>query len=259
MNAIYKIIFLSLLLIVNTVNANEQQQTLIVNLPSVSVNLTYPSPVRLSQVLSDAEATIQNKAKFSTFWLAAQLLEPGNNIQITKLKNELIEQLKRLGKTKPETKIKADLLIEFINTHTFNYRHFISLDYDLVRIQSQLDPLLKGHFILQTPERSNQIRIVGGKDINQHVEQIAHRAINDYLKLIHLPDTSNTSTVYIIQPDGIVNKASNGNWNNAATFFAPGATLFIGFEALPTQFTSLNQKIADLLRYLPPLTVAGTI
>ena len=60
-------------------------------------------------------------------------------------------------------------------------------------------------------------------------------------------------------PIGIANKASNTNWNNTATFFAPGSTLFIGFETLPTQFTSLNQKIADLLRYLPPLTVAGTI
>jgi flagellar biosynthesis regulator FlaF len=259
MKCIYKIIFLSLLLIVNTVNANEQQQTLTVNLPALSVNLTYPSPVRLSQVLSDAEATIQNRANFSTFWLAAQLLEQSNNTQVTELKNKLIEQLNQLSQIEPETKTKADLLIEFINTHRFNYRHFITLDNDLVRIQNQLDPLLKGHFILETPVRSNQIRIVGGSKINQQVDQIAHRSIEDYLKSISLPKTSQTSFFYIIQPDGVVNKASNAYWDNTATFFAPGATLFIGFDSLPAQFPSLNQQIADLLRYLPPLTVAGTI
>jgi len=259
MNAIYKMIVLSLLLLVNTTNASEPQTQLIVHVPSLSLNLTYPSPVRLSQVLSDVETNIQSKGSFSIFWLAAQLLEQKNNEKITKLKNELIAQLTHLSQAKPKTKIKADLLIKFIQTNDFNYRHFINLDNDLVRIQNQFNPLLKGHFILETPVRSNQIRIVGGKEIKQREELIAHRSIADYLKTIPLPITSQTSFVYIIQPDGVVNKASNNYWNNITTFLAPGATLFIGFDKLPAEFASLNQKIANLLRYLPPLTVSGTI
>lgn len=259
MNAIYKIIIVGLLLVVNATRASEPQAPLTVHLPALSLNLTYPSPVRLSQVLSDTQASIQTKGNFSVFWLAAQLLEPNKNEQVTVLKNELITQLTRLSQTKPKTKVKADQLIKFIHANDFNYRHFISLDNDFVRIQPQLDPLLEGHFILKTPGRSDQIRIVGGKEINQRVEQIAQRSIADYLKSIPLPDTSNTSFVYIIQPDGVVNRASNVYWQHTATFFAPGATLFIGFDALPTQFASLNQQIADLLRYLSPLTVPGTI
>ena len=259
MYTIYKAIILGLLLIVNVTHASEPQAPLTVHLPTLSLNLTYPSPVRLSQVLSDTQAAIQSKGNFPVFWLAAQLLEPKNKKQITVLENELISQLILLGQAEPQTKIKADLLIKFIHTNDFNYRHFISLDNDLVRIQPQLDPLLKGDFILKTPGRSDQIRIVGGKEVNQRVEQIAQRSIADYLKSIPLPDTSNTSFVYVIQPDGVVNRASNVYWQNTATFFAPGATLFIGFDALPTQFASLNQQIADLLRYLSPLTVPGTI
>jgi len=259
MNCIYKVLFLSLLLIANAANASEPESPLVVNLPALSLNLTYPSPVRLSEVLSDTEKTIQNEEHPPVFWLAAQLLEKNKNSQIMQLKSDLIAQLIHLGQIDPRTKSKADHLITFIENNEFNYRHFINLDNDLIRIQDQLHPLLSGSLTLLTPPRANQIRLIGGQVKNQQLTHHAHFTVDDYLQLISLPKESDISSVYIIQPDGFVDKVNNAYWNKTASFFAPGATLFIGFKHLPSQFSSLNEHIADLLRYLSPLTVVGTI
>jgi len=230
-----------------------------VNLPALSLNLTYPSPIRLAQVLADTEKTIRNKGKAPVFWLAAQLLDKNKNPQIMQLKSDLITQLIHLGQLDQSTKIKVSYLIAFIENNAFNYRHFINLDNDLTRIQDQLNPLLTGDLTLLTPPRTNQIRIVGGQVKNQQLPHIAHYAINDYLALISLPEENGTSNTYIIQPDGFVDKVNNAYWNKTSSFLAPGATLFLGFKHLPSQFSSLNEQIADLLRYLSPLTVVGTI
>ena len=249
MTSVYKILFCATLLLSVS---NHALAKLAINLPYVSSTMRYQTPVRLSQFLFDAQKLLTQKTQPPTFWLAAQLLQTDKNEQIDLLKKRVLSQLDILSRH-PDSNVKAQLLATFIKNNHFNYRHFINLDNDLVRISAQDDPLLAGNFKLLTPPRINKIQIIGTSQTGQLVNVIEHAAINDYLNKIALPVNSATSLVYIIQPDGKLSKVHNAAWKHTPIFFAPGARLFIGFSKLPDQLPSLNEKIAELLRYLPPV------
>jgi hypothetical protein len=236
----------------NSTLASEPE--LSVSLPTLSTVLSYQNPVRLSQALSDTQTLLREKGAAPTFWLAAQLLEKDKNIQIEQLKANILKKLQLLGNEESESELKAKLLSSFITSHHFNFRHFISLDNDRVRIQKEKNPLLKGKFKLLTPSRTSRIRIIGSEVPEQIVPFLEHASIDDYLQSSILPENSNTSIVYIIQPDGDLTEVSNTYWKRKPVFFTPGAILFVGFNSLPEQYSSLNEQIAELLRYLPPLT-----
>ena len=257
MNCIYKIICSVALSISVALSVQAATPELSVNIPNLSVNLNYQHPARLSQLLSDTQNLIQKRTKNIPFWLAAQLLQKDKNEQITLLKANILKKLQLLSDEKPQSSIKAKLLTSFIKNNHFNYRHFISLDNDFIRITAENDPLLKGKFTLLIPNRINKIRIVGSMKENQTADLIEHAAIDDYLKTLTLPDNSDTSVAYIIQPDGAISKVNNAYWRHDPIFFAPATILFIGFNSLPNEYSSLNMQIAELLRYLTPLTMEG--
>ena len=107
------------------------------------------------------------------------------------------------------------------------------------------------HFSLYLEQRSENVQVIGALDNPLTIPLIEHGSINDYLKLIpqgSLGTTVDDSFVYVIQPDGHVKKAPYAYWNNSQTYLAPGAMIFIGFDSLPSSYSSLNQDIAELLR-----------
>jgi hypothetical protein len=53
----------------------------------------------------------------------------------------------------------------------------------------------------------------------------------------------------VIQPDGKVMEMAYGIWNFQPHFLAPGAIVYVPFKSLPSDFSTLNQEIADLLRH----------
>ena len=253
MNSIYKKVLLTLFIFISYSSVQASTPKLSVRLSALSLNLNYQQPVRLSQVLTDSESWLHKENKNATFWLAAQLLQVNKNSQIIQLKENILATLAVLSAEYPKSKLKAEYLSTFINDSQFNYRYFISLDNDLVRITAKNNPLLEGKLKLLTPKRINKIRVVGSSEPSQTTELIAQASIDDYLKNISLPKNSNTSLVYIIQPDGAISKKNNAYWKKDAAFFAPGATLFIGFRSLPSKYARLNDQISELLRYITPL------
>jgi hypothetical protein len=255
MNTIYYKFFLGALLILTIENsALASSLAVTVNLPNLNIDLNYHQPIRLSKLLSDTQNIIQEKSGDTPFWLMAQLLQNDKNNQINELKNKILAKLKMLSLDHPRSKVKAELLFTFINQNDFNYRYFITLDNDLVRIQTKHNPLLKGQLTLLTPSRVNGIRVIGISHPENPTALIEQNAIDDYLNAYSLPPNSNTELLYIIQPDGVVIKNKNAYWNKKLAFFAPGASLFIGFKSLPNEYEGLNDEIADLIRYITPLS-----
>jgi len=245
--------------------AKEQQKTrLSVELPVQGVTLDYSKPVRLEQVLNDANAN----GALGYFPLSAQLFDRNAQQKIDTLKAQVIEQLEQLSLQEPQVKS----VIAQLESFEYQARYFVDLDRNAVISQPEKNPLLlskdislsKGKalesgkanqaqfFDLYLIQRPTELTLVGAVKQAHKLKLIEHGQLDNYLSMLskgELLEIADKSTAFVIQPDGHINEISYAYWNSEQAYFAPGAILFIAFDSLPSEYSTLNQNIIELLRH----------
>lgn len=250
--------------VTHALSLEQKVQELIVELPVQGVTLNYSQPVRLEQVLSDANA---NGAS-GYFPLSAQLFDRNAQQKIDTLKAQVIEQLNQLVLQEPKVKP----VIAQLEPFEYQARYFVDLDRNAVISQSEKNPLLlskdiwlsKGtvleadksnqaqRFDLYLTQRPTELTLVGAVKQSHKLKLIEHGQLDNYLSMLpksELLEIADKSTAFVIQPDGHVDEISYAYWNSRQAYFAPGAILFIAFDSLPSEFSTLNQNIIELLRH----------
>ena len=219
-----------------------------VQLPQQSIRLDYNQPTRLEQVLKDTQLQASNQQQ-QLEPLQAQLFALQKQALIDEQKRDVLAQLQQLNLEEPQ--LGAEKVIAQINASEFKYREFTSLDYDIVQSQLKQNPLLDGQYQLSVAVRNPQISFFGAVKQAEQTRQRSQWFLADYFKALGKLrlDSASTSQALIIQPDGHITTAHYGNWNFKPHFIAPGATVFVPFDLLPSQYASLNQDIAQLLRH----------
>ena len=215
--------------------------------------LTFEQPTRLETLLQQ----IQLHTKIGLYPTGSILSNDDYQDDINKVKQATLEQLNQFSLSSPlfskqETPYKkeADTLSHQLDSFSFVSRLFIPLDYDLIRIKKENNPKLTGNYSLYIALRPNTITVLGAIDSSLPVtiSYQENKSVDDYLIHISTTNNANTSQIYVIQPDGEVQIATNNYWQHNTTSIAPGATVFIGFSDLPNQFSTLNDDIVELLR-----------
>jgi hypothetical protein len=219
-----------------------------VMLPVQSVRLDYPQPARLDTILRDTN----KQARLSNVqldYVQAQLFSQDKQPVIDSKKAQVLAQLKALQAE--DASIGAGKIHDQIESSQFHYREFTSLDYDLVQSLRNGNPQLAGHYQLNIGARNNKVSFLGAV---KQPESITHKAqwfLADYFNAlgdIRLNSASHSAAL-VIQPDGKVMEFAYGLWNFQPHFLAPGAIVYVPFKSLPSEFSSLNQDIVDLLRH----------
>ena len=108
------------------------------------------------------------------------------------------------------------------------------------------------HFELYLTARPTSVNVVGAVKQAHTLPVVEHAQLDNYLTRLpkgQLLDSADNSTAFVIQPDGQVNEISYAYWNRKPAYFAPGAIIFIAFDSLPSEFSTLNQDIVELLRH----------
>ncbi|MEZ9954111.1 capsule biosynthesis GfcC family protein [Vibrio splendidus] len=108
------------------------------------------------------------------------------------------------------------------------------------------------HFELYLTARPTSVNVVGAVKQAHTLPLVEHAQLDNYLTRLpkgQLLDIADNSTAFVIQPDGQVNEISYAYWNSKPAYFAPGAIIFIAFDSLPSEFSTLNQDIVELLRH----------
>ncbi|GMM89483.1 capsule biosynthesis GfcC family protein [Vibrio fortis] len=251
--------------------AQEQQKIqLSVELPVQGITLNYSQPVRLEQVLNDANAN----GALGYFPLSAQLFARNAQQQVDILKAQVLEQLNQLVLQDPQVKA----VIAQLESFDYQARYFVDLDRNTVISQPEKNPLLvsesiplskntltsKGdalesdklnqtqRFDLYLTHRPTDLTLVGAVNQAHKLKLIEHGQLDNYLSMLpkgELLEVADKSTAFVIQPDGHVDEISYAYWNSKQAYFAPGAILFIAFDSLPFEFATLNQNIIELLRH----------
>ncbi|UTT85789.1 capsule biosynthesis GfcC family protein [Vibrio pelagius] len=253
-----------------------QQPQLSVELPVQGVTLNYTQPVRLEQVLNDANAN----GALGYFPLSAQLFDRNAQQQVDTLKEQVLEQLNQLALQEPQ----ARSVITQLESFDYQARYFVDLDRNAVISQPEKNPLLVSkdmsllkngslskeealesaslhvseqpnqaqRFDLYLTSRAIDVTVVGAVKQTHKLTLIEHGQLDNYLSKLpkgELLEIADKSTAFVIQPDGHVDEISYAYWNTEQAYFAPGAILFIAFDSLPSEFSTLNQNIIELLRH----------
>ena len=248
--------------------AQSQVPVLTVELPMQGLTLQYSQPTRLEQVLTDANGN----GALGYFPLSAQLFDLNAQPQVDKVKQQVLDKLKHLALQEPQ----ATSVIKQLESFDYQARYFVELDQNAVMSQADKNPLLvskkptvaslkepasqgvsakateQQHFELYLTQRPTDLTLVGAVKQAHKLELIEHGQLNNYLSVLpkgQLLDMADNSTAFVIQPDGQVNETSYAYWNNKPAYFAPGAIIFIAFDSLPSEFSTLNQDIVELLRH----------
>ncbi|MEZ9394600.1 capsule biosynthesis GfcC family protein [Vibrio splendidus] len=254
--------------------AQSQVPVLTVELPMQGITLQYSQPTRLEQVLTDANAN----GALGYFPLSAQLFDRNAQPQVDKVKQQVLDKLKHLALQEPQ----AESVLKQLESFDYQARYFVELDQNAVMSQTDKNPLLvskettvaskqqataskqtasKGvnakskeqqHFELYLTDRPTSVNVVGAVKQAQTLPLVEHAQLDNYLTRLpkgQLLDIADNSTAFVIQPDGQVNEISYAYWNSKPAYFAPGAIIFIAFDSLPSEFSTLNQDIVELLRH----------
>lgn len=246
-----------------------------IELPLQGVTLEYQTNVRLLRVLDDANANASSNANgtIGYFPLSAQLFDITNteatavtgfkeaNQAIEAKKRNVLNQLEAFAVEEPEASLVRQQLASF----QYLNRVFIELDRNAVISQSDKNPLLvsSSHtnkpsdsqtqaFSLYLPQRPTSIQLMGAMKESVTMNLIEHGTLNDYLDALpngFIGESADKSVAYVVQPDGVVQTIQYAYWNEQPVYLAPGAIVFMAFYSLPSEYSTLNQDIVDLLRH----------
>ncbi|MEZ9172466.1 capsule biosynthesis GfcC family protein [Vibrio cyclitrophicus] len=246
-----------------------------IELPLQGVTLEYQTNVRLLRVLDDANANASSNANgtIGYFPLSAQLFDITNteatavtgfkeaNQAIEAKKRNVLNQLEAFAVEEPE----ANLVRQQLASFQYLNRVFIELDRNAVISQSDKNPLLvsSSHtnkpsdsqtqaLSLYLPQRPTSIQLMGAMKESVTMNLIEHGTLNDYLDALpngFIGESADKSVAYVVQPDGVVQTIQYAYWNEQPVYLAPGAIVFMAFYSLPSEYSTLNQDIVDLLRH----------
>ncbi len=191
------------------------------------------------------------------------------NKDIEAKKRNVFNQLDAFSVEEPEAKLVKQQLASF----QYLNRVFIELDRNAVISQSDKNPLLVSSsptnkpsstaikrastsqtqaFSLYLPQRPTSIQLMGVMKESVAMNLIEHGTLNDYLDALpngFIGESADKSVAYVVQPDGAVQTIQYAYWNEQPVYLAPGAIVFMAFYSLPSEYSTLNQDIVDLLRH----------
>ncbi|WP_373949496.1 capsule biosynthesis GfcC family protein [Vibrio pomeroyi] len=243
-----------------------------IELPLQGVTLEYKANVRLLQVLDDANVSsnVNDNRGIGYFPLSSQLFDKTNtkanepniaNKDIEAKKRNVFNQLDAFSAEEPEAKLVKQQLASF----QYLNRVFIELDRNAVISQSDKNPLLVSSsqthkssgsqtqaFSLYLPQRPTSIQLMGAMKESVTMNLIEHGTLNNYLDALpngFVGESADKSVAYVVQPDGVVQTIQYAYWNKQPVYLAPGAIVFMAFYSLPSEYSTLNQDIVDLLRH----------
>ncbi|WP_170107716.1 capsule biosynthesis GfcC family protein [Photobacterium lipolyticum] len=222
------------------------------------IQLTYSSPVRLDQVLNDGLNHIKtlpsqrvHASPQAVFWTGAALYDQQQAKQMQQQKQQLLSQLERLAQAWQDDREQVsavNALKESLTKLKLAHRIMQPLDPDLVRMQPSLNPLLNGEYQLILPARPTSILVLGAVKQSKNILWQERSDAAFYLDQAQPTSDADNSNVWVVQPDGVTKQHSIAYWNHKHQDIAPGAIIYMGFDSLPSDFTTLNQDIVNLLR-----------
>lgn len=200
------------------------------------IMLEYGDPVRLSQLLSDA----QKQVDYPVYPLGISLISPTKQGQIDEQKRLIFSALETIN-TKDTQRIAEQL-----KALHFVYREKLETHLAKVRSIKKNNPLLTADYTLSIPSRPPHIRVITPK---RTTHEVVKQSPNTHLKNYLTPDIAGDDydSAWVIQADQTVQYIKDIQWRGKHHYLSPGSIVFVGLDDLPHPYQTLNNDIAQLL------------
>ncbi|KJG07206.1 hypothetical protein UB33_05875 [Photobacterium angustum] len=210
-----------------------------------TTELKYSEPVRLAQAVEDAIKSHQIPNS-PIYWLGSSLLDISTPVN----KSAVIDKLNILAQSENSEPFLSKSFsnnAEWIEKNITFKKVITPLDFDTIRISQPDNPLLDGKYQIILSQRTNDILIFGAIEKPLSVKWKARTSASQYLVNANVLSSADKSYVTVIQPDGHVEKHPIAYWNSNHHDIAPGATIFIGYQTLFSNYSDLNNDIISML------------
>lgn len=230
-----------------------------------AINLLAAKPIRISQLLNQSTTLFRENAKEqlnhqlefghatdTIYWLGAGLFEDANPQEVNAKLNNIKQKLVRLKQYWQNNQDKLNSLLSLemqLEKFQFQTRIWLELDEDVYLTGGKADPLVQGKMTLTLPVQPTVIWALGAIKQNTTLSFLAGQTAEQYLRQTSLLNTFSNNDVMVIQPNGQQQKHHVAYWNKTPKTLAPGAIIFVPYQHLPSELSSLNQEISDLLQH----------
>ncbi|WP_298718181.1 capsule biosynthesis GfcC family protein [uncultured Oceanisphaera sp.] len=233
-------------------SATAYSQVKITVLPNSALNQQYTQPVRWQQVLASLHA-----AGVDPRWSVLTRQSEDKLAELTELHRQVTDRLERLGQywarqgNQGGLRSAYELLAQLHALPLAAYQP-VSMDYDLVRLQPEQNPLLDGNYTITLRDRPDFVWAQGLIRLPGKRPFVGGAFAYDYGKRLSTLPEADSNNIWVIQPDGVVMTSGVDPFAPEFVGVAPGATLYVGFKQLPAAFTGLNRQIMTLLANRQP-------
>lgn len=222
------------------------------------VSLTYERAPRLVQAINDGLFNTQLSSNVSKslepqsiYWLGAALYDQKTHNLFQQKQQNILSLLKTQYEDidKPNNIKALKSLSSWIANNQFLERQFIPLDYDVIRLKNEFNPLLDGKYLLTIGGKPQDVLVLGAVVQNGPQTFIVRQSASQYLDNAKPLADSENNFAWLIQPDGNVQKYPIAYWNQQHIDIAPGAIIYLDFQGIRNNERALNQNIIDLLTH----------
>ncbi|MGF1697515.1 capsule biosynthesis GfcC family protein [Vibrio lamellibrachiae] len=221
-----------------------------------SITLTFEQAPRLDTAVMTA-TNYHQLSLMEIDWLKSALFDGNTPFH---LKEKTLTSLKsQKHEANVDEKHYWDALSVQLKKWQFSSRIFTTLDPDTTRLAMAKNPRLQGNYqiFLGDVNDAPSIKILGYVKQPTSLPWYPRKSAIDYLEVARI-NTSNLSTVWVIQPDGITFEYPIAYWNYQFHNIAPGAIIYVPMplNTIDTKTATnkdTNQLVLELLTHKHPL------
>ncbi|MGB3725445.1 MAG: capsule biosynthesis GfcC family protein [Glaciecola sp.] len=206
---------------------------------SITINDThyhYPNNPRMSDVLKPVGLASD------WYWPSAILFNETSYQQLEDQRNRLIRKMANSGRDDSGIHSDYRALIDQIKSWSLAKRILVNIDYDHARFDIAENPQFdEGKYILNITSRPNTIYVFGAVPAASHIPYSGNQCLAELIKNIQRTSIADKSYVYMVLPDGSIEKSPIANWNNKCVVPAPGTQILIPIQE--NQFFAENTEI----------------
>lgn len=229
-----KIIITSIVLLFHTSNSYAKVQIEI-----NGVAYSYQNNPRLDEVLSP----VVNQNNW--YWPSAKLFKT-DNAAIEAQRIALIKLLSSYGEK--QRKEQQAIIDQIKNWHLAD-RVKIKIDFDLARFSLTNNPKFEdGSFVLTLSKRPNFLTLFGALPKPGTLPFPENKCVRDLLAHVDKLPNADHDHVYVISPNGNIDKVPIAYWNQLCFVPMPGSMVYVPLRENQwfTEATDINQQVAEL-------------
>lgn len=184
-------------------------------------------------------------------WLTSSLFDLSSPYEFRRRVMSMVSEQVDLSDDS-EDKVRWSHLLTQLERWQYSKRIFLPVDPDITSLNKEYNPNLAGKWLLDLNENSHSVWVLGQVDKPGEYQWHHRTSARQYIK--EASWQSYDEFVYVIQPDGKVEKHSVVYWDNGFLEVAPGATIFVPMpfvqSPLHPEYTANNpnEMIVELLR-----------